>query len=263
MIACAWFPNWPIQRLRRARPELKGPLALHKHGTIVAATSANLVGLPITEVSGRIEEYDPHADRVELEALARWCDEFSPTVGIEEESLLLDLTGLPFNAEQVTKAIHRRGFVARLAVAKTVGAAWALAHYDEPLPVSALRLQESTLELLRTLGIRYVAELQALPRDQLATRFEDVVKRLDQLSGALPEPITPFRQPPEIIVTRNLEYPLEHREMIMAICSEMVIEIARKLSLRQQGVVRLELALDESRFIIGLFRPSDFPHYLC
>jgi protein ImuB len=263
MIACAWFPNWPIQRLQRARPELKGPLALHEHGAIVAATSANLVGLPVAEVAVRVEEHDPQADRAELEALARWCDQFSPTVGIEEESLLLDVSGLPFNAEQVTKAIHRQGFVARLAVAKTVRAAWALAHYDEPLPTAALRLQDSTLKLLRALGIRYVAELQTLPRDQLAARFKDVVKRLDQLSGALPEPITPYRQPPEIIVTRNLEYPLEHREMVVATCREMVVEIAHELSLRQQGVVRLELALDEARFIIGLFRPSDSPRYLC
>ena len=184
----------------------------------------------------RVEEHKPQADRAQLESLARWCDQFSPIVGIEGESLLLDITGLPFDVEQVTKAIRQQGFVARVAVAETVGAAWALAHYEEPLPVAALRLEESTLEMLAALGIRYVSELQALPRDQLATRFESVVKRLDQLTGAIAEPITPYREPPEIVVERNLEYPLESREMIVAVCDEMIAEIACELSRRQQGV---------------------------
>jgi protein ImuB len=262
MIACAWFPNWPVQRLQRARPELKRPFALHKHGRIIAATNASLVGLPVREVAVHVEEQDLQADRAELESLARWCDQFSPTIGVEDEVLLMDTTGLPFNAEQVAKAIRRRGFAVRLAVAKTVGAAWALAHYDEPFPVEALRLEEGTLKVLETLGVCYVTELEALPRDQLAARFADVVRRLDQLSGALPEPITPFREPPEIVVAQDLEYPLEHREMIAAVCLEAATQIARELSRRQQGAVRLELALDESRSIIGLFRPSDSAKYL-
>lgn len=228
----------------------------------MAATNPNLLGLPVAEVTVRVEEHDPQADRAQLESLARWCDQFSPIVGIEGESLLLDLRGLPFNVEQVTKAIRQQGFVARIAVAETVGAAWALAHYDEPLPVAALRLEEGTVELLGSLGIRYVTELQALPRDQLATRFESVVKRLDQLAGAVAEPITPYREPPEIVVTRNLEYPLEQREMIAAVCDEMLTEIARELSQRQQGAARLELALDSERFVIGLFQPSDSSRYL-
>jgi protein ImuB len=262
MIACAWFPNWPIQRLQRARPELKEPLAIHTHERIVAATNANLVGLPVAEVTVRVEKYDPQADRDQLETLARWCDHLSPIVGIEGESLLLDVTGVPFDVEQVTKAIRQQGFVARVVVAATVGAAWALAHYEEPLPAAALRLEESTLEMLAALGIRYVSELQVLPRDQLAARFDNVVKRLDQLTGAIAEPIAPYREPPEIVVERNLEYPLERREMIAVVCGEMIAEIACELSRRQQGATRLELVLNNSRFVIGLFQPSDLPGYL-
>src|SRR5262249_44980319 len=163
--------------------------AIYERERIVAATDPNLVGLPIAEVTVHVEEHDLEADRAQLQALARWCDQFSPIVGIEGESLLLDVTGLPLDAEQVAKAIRQQGFVTRVAVAETVGAAWALAHYEEPLPVAALRLEESTLEMLAALGIRYVSDLQALPRDQLAARFEDVVKRLDQLTGAVGEPI--------------------------------------------------------------------------
>jgi protein ImuB len=257
-----WFPNWPIQRLQHARPELKRPFAIHVGGRIVAATNANLVGLPVAELTVRVEEHDPEADRARLESLARWCDQFSPIVGIEGESLLLDVTGVPFDVEQVTKAIRQQGFVARVAVAATVGAAWALVHYEKPLPVAALRLEESTLEKLTALGIRYVSDLDEFPRDQLAARFEDVVKRLDQLSGAIAEPIMPYREPPEIVVERNLEYPLESREVIAVLCDEILAEIASELSLRQQGAARLELVLNDVRFVIGLFQPSDSPRYL-
>jgi protein ImuB len=101
-----------------------------------------------------------------------------------------------------------------------------------------------------------------LPRDQVAARFDDVVKRLDQLNGALAEPITPYRDPPSIIIQRDLEYPLERREMIAALCDDMLTEIGRELSLRQQGAARLELVLNDARFVIGLFQPSDSPRYL-
>jgi protein ImuB len=262
MIACVWFPNWPVQRLQRARPELKGPLAIHYHGRIIAATSASLEGLPVAEVAVRVEEHDPQADRTELESIARWCDQFSPTVGIEGDCLLLDIAGLPFNVEQVAKMIRQRGFIARVAVANTVGAAWALAQYDEPLPVAALRLEDRTLELLGSLGIRYVSELQALPRDQLAARFADVVKRLDQMTGAVAEPIAPYRPPPDITVKRELEYPLERRELIAMVCGELISEITGELAERQQGAVRLELVLDNARAVIGLFQPSNSPRYL-
>jgi protein ImuB len=262
MIACTWFPNWPIQRLLHARPELKGPIAIHERERIVAATDPNLVGLPVAEIKVHVEEHDLEEDRVQLEVLARWCDQFSPIVGIEGESLLLDITGLPFDVGQVAKAFRQQGFVARVGVAETVGAAWALAHYEEPLPVASLRLEESTLEMLAALGIRDISDLQALPRDQLAARFEDVVKRLDQLSGAVAEPVVPYREPPEIVVERSLEYPLESRQMIAALCDEMLAEIAHELSLRQEGAARLELVLNDSRFVIGLFQPSDSSRYL-
>jgi len=87
-----------------------------------------------------IELHHPQADRRELERLAQWCCQFSPTVGLEDadppETLLLDVTNLaPLYggeaalAAQVRRACQRRGLEVRLAVADTIGAAWALAHY--------------------------------------------------------------------------------------------------------------------------------------
>ena len=187
-----------------------------------------------------------------------WADKFSPIVGVELDTLLLDVTGLPFDAEQVAKAIE-----ARVAVAETVGQAWALANYEEPLPVEALRLPTETVEQLAELGLRRVADLQALPRDRLAARFAGVVQRLDQFTGILPEPIKTCRQPPEIVVERELEYPLDRLDTIEIVLVQVVEQVAAELASRQQGAVRLEFAFDETRLIVGLFHPSASARHLC
>jgi protein ImuB len=43
----------------------------------------------------------------------------------------------------------------------------------------------------------------------------------------------------------------------------MITEIAGELLQRQQGAARLELLLNDLRFVIGLFQPSDSRRYLC
>jgi protein ImuB len=82
------------------------------------------------------------SDGEALAYLVPWCEQFSPSVGVDTfqpaESLLLDVTGLAglFHGEEalvahVEREFGRRGLVTRLALADTVGAAWALAHYGE------------------------------------------------------------------------------------------------------------------------------------
>ncbi len=191
------------------------------------------------------------------QATITWGDQFSPIVGLEHETLLLDITGLPFNAEQVARMLD-----ARVAVAETVGKAWALAHYDEPLPIESLRLPAETVALLSELGLDRVTDLQALPRDRLAARFPAVVERLDQFMGLLAEPIRTCRQPPEIVVKRDLEYPIERQDMIEFVVAQAIEQVAAELASRQQGAIRLCVALDGVEFMVGLFQPSASSRYL-
>jgi protein ImuB len=93
-----------------------------------------------------LEPIDPAADRLAIDELAEWCHQFSPTVGLEEaaapESLLLDATGLGrlFGGEEtlarrIASEFQNRGLAARVALADTPGAAWAVAHFaDLKLP---------------------------------------------------------------------------------------------------------------------------------
>jgi len=158
-------------------------------------------------------------NREALEALAEYCGRFSPTVGVGlPDSLLLDVTGLAHLfggeaalAEQIVRDFARRGRAVRVAIADTIGAAWAVAHEQRgqwaacglagdckmqnancklqieeprlivppgetaaalrPLPIEALRLPAEVVDVLHQLGIRQIGQLEALPREELSVRF--------------------------------------------------------------------------------------------
>ena len=80
---------------------------------------------------------DPAGDLALLESLALWAQRWGPWSALDRpDGLLVDVTGVAhlFGGEQMLLAdaaerLAARGFAARLAIAPTAGAAWALAHY--------------------------------------------------------------------------------------------------------------------------------------
>ena len=174
-------------------------------------------------------QHDPPADRKLLQALANWSTRYSPLVGMEQadepSALFFDITGCAhlFGGEEQMAALvlcdfERVGYVVRVAVADTLGAAWAAVRFGRlisstknqitapviipageqrtllgPLPVAALRLPAKTIDTLHELGIREISQLQGLPRSALPARFGPVVlERLDQTWGLaqLPQQLT-------------------------------------------------------------------------
>lgn len=266
--------------------------------------------MPLAEATAlagaHLEEHDPEADRAALAQLAVWCEQFSPIVGLEDpDNLLLDVTGLgplfggePILAEQILRAFHRRGLTIQLAIADTVGAAWAVAHYAKKvsyakkdakqvsdtfsvvplgkteewlasLPIAALRLADETIEILSELGIQQIAHLMALPRDALASRFDpQLLQRLNQSLGLVPEAIVSHRPPPEFTAHVQLEYPTANRQALDHILAQLMPQITNSLFERQQGVIQLECEFQceagpPIRIHVGLFRASaDAKHLL-
>src|ERR1051325_3497474 len=85
---------------------------------------------------------DPHADARLLEAVADWCDRYTPLVGLDApDGLLLDIAGCAhlFGGEtalarDLVRRLGAQGLQARAAVSGTVGCAWAVARYSDSLP---------------------------------------------------------------------------------------------------------------------------------
>src|SRR6185312_9166328 len=116
-----------------------------------------------------------------------------------------------------------QGWMARVAVAATVGAAWALSRYAQPvciapaeqiepllrsLPLAALRLPDEKLLLLARLGLRRVGDVLNLPRRELGARFGALLlQRLDEALGQRPEMIVPPEAEPKLWAEEVLDYP--------------------------------------------------------
>jgi protein ImuB len=257
---------------------------------------------------------DEAADLTALARLAEHCEQFSPLVGwrtigqpdqttipassdggAAPHCLFLDVTGIGilFGGERLlARAVNdefaQLGYTVHLAIAGTIGAAWALAVHDSELQsessgilpageeasalrslsLSALRLPQPTMDLLGQLGIVRLEQLWKLPRASLAARFGDLLPlRLDQLLGAAPETIVAHRPPPAFVAERVLEYPAERRELVERVVGELIERITLDLAQRREGAVRLLCRLDCApgrtvRLMVGLFRPSADPRHL-
>jgi protein ImuB len=292
-VLCVWFPDWPIQRLRAARPELREqPIVLFEEssggGRQVACCSREATGvapgMPLAEARALLrqalfEQRDPSADAESLRTLAAECRRFSPLVGTgSDDSLLMDVTGCAhlFGGEQpllrqVDQFATRSGLTSRTAIADTVGAAWGVCRFGragvvpaeaaesalQDLPVAALRLPSSVIEMLAELGIQTIAQLRALPRGSLASRFGAVAaNRLDQAFGQRPELIVPIRPAETARAEWTFEEPATDRRLLELSFHRLIEQVAETLRERQQGVQRLTCSIDDFSFTVGTTGPT-------
>jgi protein ImuB len=238
--------------------------------------------------------HDPAADLAALAKLAEACERFSPLVGWETieshaasggdsnqlgpSALFLDITGIGvlFGGEALLLAAAREEFVSqgyrvKLAIAETIGAAWALTFGGSdlgPLPIHVLRVPYETVDLLAQLGVQTIGQLLELPRDSLASRFgERLPLRLAQALGEAGEVIAPHHPPPLYEADWILDVPRDDWECLELIFQELLKRITAAMVLRQEGAVQLVCRLDCAgtaplKLEVGLFRPSAVAKHL-
>jgi len=109
-----------------------------------------------------------------------------------------------------------------------------------PLPVAALRLPPATCTRLQRLGIRTAADLMALPRASLARRFgTEVLLRLDQALGDIPEPITPLPPPAPFAFRMTLPEPIGLLKDVEAGLARLLARLCARLIASEKGARRL------------------------
>lgn len=160
------------------------------------------------------------------------------------------------------------GFSALVAFADSVGAAFALVHFGQSavqtldeddhlealasMPVQALRLDQPTLILLKRLGLKYIGDVSRIPRQALERRFREQSKRkttkmqtryaaqsvqmrLDQLCGALAEPLhTIGEDQPFRAVMQCPDLALEHEAVSLAL-DKLLPDLCAMLSVQKYG----------------------------
>ena len=277
-IACVSLPLLPIERWAKSSDEAPdAPVVLTTegaHGPVIHAVSqaaaergarpgARLVDARALDPVLVAIPADPAGDEAAVRALARWAARWSPLVEVDGQSLKLDITGAAHlfggeraMVEDISARFAALGLTARVAVAPTAAAAWALAHYAPsicgsdlaarlaPLPVAALRLPPQAVRTLERLGLKTIGTLAGIERRSLARRFRDAdnpVDALDRALGRKPDPLTaePAQQPPR--ATLRLAEPVADPSAAVQALELLIPKLVRELQQRQLGARRLAL----------------------
>ncbi len=244
-----------MQRAQANEPKLANvPLVLSardsRRGLLVAAANlaARKAGIRATMrlseatalVALEIREHDPQEDIEALRGLAEQAQQFSPIVGLEQldkklwagrtipqpESLLLDVTGLAglFGGEEalvqaISRWLDQHNYFGYMAIAGTVGAAWAMANYGTrrlvppPTPASpASRLPSNSAPATRSNRLPVgetqadVAAAEELEGDALVQRIVPESRAMSVAAGGDARavgslPLAALRLPPETITS--------------------------------------------------------------
>jgi protein ImuB len=213
-----------------------------------------------------VVEADPTADRAFLEAIADWCDRYTPLVALDgEDGLVLDITGCAhlFGGEtclvdDLAERLTGFGLAVQLSVAPTPGLARAVSRFGgprviagpeacavlAPLPVAALRLEPKTIMDLARVGLKTVGDLIAAARAPITRRFGRApLLRLDQVLGREGEPISPRRMPALLSAERRLAEPIVAEDHILDLAGRLASGLKVALEARNEGGRLFELLI--------------------
>lgn len=273
------------------------------------------------------DQHCPQDDFDAIQQLAGWCEQFSPCVGWEWTpplaSLVLDVThsaphlgGEEALIQSMADQFQAKGYRVSIAIADTLGAAWAVAHCAtgvdlppswrstpdtpdsssgnalledppqptsetwvvplgkldsalRPLPITGLRLDPGTVDLLHSLGIHTIDQLLALPRVGLRSRFGDsLLLRIDQALGLVAETFPTYHPAPTFAADHALEHPITDRKALTTCLHTLIKEVCQQLQDHDHGAIQTECELTFtdrscSTLLVGLFKPSFEAPHLC
>ncbi len=294
-----WLPRLPTDRLKRiAAAPADRPVAVYaKTGNAFALTAVDAraaasglaSGMPLADARAlctalHAVEADQSADAQFLDAIAEWCEQYTPVVAPDPpDGLFLDITGcahlfggeLPLLAVMLDR-LARQQLHARAAIAPTPAAAWALARFGKQqtvddaglhgalsaLPVAALRLSPAAQALLERFGLKRIGQIAEAPRAPFAARAgQDVMRRLDLAYGRVREALSPRRPPAPVTAFRRLVEPIVTIEAILVVAEALCADIVAQCDLKGAGARRLCLRLfgvdGKTRTVsIGLSQPE-------
>ena len=255
------------------------------------ATAAGIkINMPLTLAQAltpeiRIFNFQPREDLRALFKLARWLNNFSPLVGFDNEitaaisnkslhkisplyyGLILDVTGCEklFNghfslARLILSHFQRWQVITQIAVATTIGAAWALSRYSNQqlhitdkdsilesiaaLPPQALRISIDNSSLLNDLGICSIKQLLELPRSELAARFgNDLLIRIKQALGEQPETFRALQPIKQYQAQKYFESPLKNTRHINKTLIDLLQEVLQQLRASKKEASYFSLTL--------------------
>ncbi len=279
------LPFWATDYRKRADPALKDkPLALYEHikgGLRLAALDPQLmreglrVGQNLADARAIrpdmvVEEMDRPALTAAFEAFADWHSNASPLVAVLTDmapfgDLVLDITGVDhlFGGEAamlrlLLTRLRKLGYRVAGAIAPTIGAAWAVSHFDrsrivsaealdttlDALPVHGLRLSDKQVSDLAQMGLTTIGQLRQRPRKPLQARFGlSLLTRLDQAFGQIAEKLTPRLPLVDHVVERRLAEPISLMDDVLLVMADLAQALSQMLEAAGLGAQSFHLFL--------------------
>ena len=177
------------------------------------------------------------------------------------------------------RAVARAGFAYTIAIAGTIGAAWAAAHFGEPasyasgeqrtllspLPIAALRLPADTVAALARVGLKRIGDIIDLPRAPITARFGmDLLRQLDRALGAEHEPLNPRLPVAPYVAEQRFAEPIARAQDVLGTVTRLAARLQFALERRGDGARRIELTLFRTdgavrRLAAGTSRPLRDP----
>jgi protein ImuB len=281
-IVSIYLPRWPIQRFLVAQSNTpRSPDTIDGHYPFVltvdaaggprisaaskpAETEGLAAGGLVADARAKVPGLQtrpamPEADARALHRLGLWAMRYTPSVALYREAdgadgLFLDVTGASHLAggEQalladIVKRLRHLRLGARVALADTPGAAWALSRFHaqngtllaeggDPgpaladLPLAALRLGDVTVQTLRRLGFTRIGDLIGKPRAPFAARFDAILlKSFDQAMGRREEALALIEPPPLYHRSRQLLEPVVSQAAVVHVATRLMQDLVPAL----------------------------------
>lgn len=234
-----------------------------------AAVAVGLVvGMPLATARAMLPaleviDADPVADKKTLNAIADWCDRFTPLVALDgADGLFLDITGCAhlFGGEAammaaVCDALSRQGFVVSGAIAGTAVTARALTRHAHgrivagggealavsPLAIATLGVDDKIVRGLNRAGLKTIGEVAQRMPAEIAARFGAAfVSVLQQALGQGDAPISPRKPAPDYVVEKRFAEPVLTHDVIMLTLSSLAAVLTAAMERHGKGARLLE-----------------------
>ena len=258
---CAYLPNLLLEAsgpAAAARVVVEAQQGIHR--VLLACPKAEAAGIMPGQSSSaalallptlRIEERSRLREQQAIEALATWLEQFTSVVCIAgPDVLLLEIAGslrlyggLRSLRQQIAAGLKQQGFEASLAIAPTpLAATWLaragrrsciressnLAAALRTLPLACLDWPAAISASIAGMGVTSVGDCLRLPREGFARRFgSQRLIELDRALGRLPDPRTAWRAPEKFCADHEMTEEQSDREVLLAICHELLLSLER------------------------------------
>jgi protein ImuB len=283
-ILSVWLPRLPTDRFCRLQRQQHGVVPPDDLPLVVTAKIDNAlqlvalndaaaltglsVGMPLATARAMLPaleviDADPVADAKMLNAIADWCDRFTPLVALDgTDGLFLDITGCAhlFGGEAsmmaaVCDALSRQGFVVSGAIAGTAVAARALTRHSHgrivmsgaeaaavsPLSIATLGVDEKIVRGLNRAGLKTIGDVACRMPAEITARFGAAFTSiLQQALGLSDAPISPRKPAPDYVAEKRFADPVATHDAIMLALTSLAHVLTAAMERHGKGARLLE-----------------------